>query len=185
MRRPSISRREPVIALRRFRFKGRDYKEGSPLDRRRCRMPHSKLIKMIRDGACVLAKDMNPEKLAEYGFIYNTKNPRLKLTKLSREKNTLQKNDNEMKKHFPEEKEEVTEGEVIEEETPEKIDVSAIYPKEGDAKSSEPTLKHIGGGWYDVMVDSKQVNNAGLRKNDALKFIDDYTIEGVNNGSIS
>ncbi len=77
--RSSISRREPVISLKAFRYRGRNYKEGSYLDRRRCHMPNGKLKRLIREGACILAKDLDSEKLRKYGYTYNNEAPRLKL----------------------------------------------------------------------------------------------------------
>lgn len=132
LNRSTISRREPVIALETFRYRGRDYKEGDYLDRRRCRMPHSKLLRLLRKGVCILAKNMNPEKLAKYGFMYCPESPRLKLNRISTE------------------------------------------DPAGDDSSPEPTLKHIGGGWYDVMINDKPVNDKGLRKDDAITFRDNY-----------
>ncbi len=66
-----ISRREPVITLETLRYRGRNYKEGDHLDRRRTRMPHSKLVRLIREGVCSLAKDLSEEKLKEYGYKYD------------------------------------------------------------------------------------------------------------------
>lgn len=140
--RSTISRREPVIALDSFRYRGRNYKEGGYLDRRRCRMPHSKLIRLIREGVCILAKDVSPEKLAEYGFTYTPKSPRLKLTRIP-SKSIQELNDLKMKEFFNE-----------------------------DA-SPEPTLKHTGGGWYDVMVNGEALNDKSLRKDDAIALIED------------
>ena len=142
--RSTISRREPVIALKSFRYRGRNYKEGGNLDRRRCRMPHTKLVRLIREGACILARDMDPERLAEYGFIYSPKNPRLKLNPIPKEPKEPPVNNGE--------------GDNIDE----------------DDNSNVPTLKHTGGGWYDIMINGKQINETGLRKDDAQSFIDNY-----------
>lgn len=140
--RATISRREPVIALKQFRFIGRDYKEGAPLDRRRCRMPHSKLLRLIRTGFCILAKNMKPEELLKYGFIYNEKAPRAKLTRPSRvEMNQLL--------------------------------IDASFHEDGE----EPVLKHVGGGWWNVLVNDKSINKNVLRKEAAIKLINDQKEE--------
>lgn len=70
-RRPLISRREPVITLEPLRYRGRNYKEGDHMDRRRVRMPHSKLVSLIKKGICILAKDLDTDKLNNYGYVYD------------------------------------------------------------------------------------------------------------------
>jgi len=141
--RPSISRREPVIALESFRYRGRNYKEGSFLDRRRTRMPNSRLRRFLRDGLCVLAKDVDKAQLIKYGWVYDTRAPRNKLIKIT-EKDTVAKKN--------------------------QVLIDAFDNDEND-DSPEPTMKHNGGGWYDVMIDGKEVNEIGLRKDDALALI--------------
>ena len=76
------SRREPVIALDDFRYRGRPYKEGSYLDRRRCRMPQSKLNRMLRAKKVIMAKDLTSDQLKEYGWVYDSMSPRTKLQKI-------------------------------------------------------------------------------------------------------
>jgi hypothetical protein len=71
-RRSLISRREPIITLDSLRYRGRSYKEGDHLDRRRVRMPHSKLVMLIQGGICILAKDLDTKKLNDYGYVYDT-----------------------------------------------------------------------------------------------------------------
>jgi len=139
--RSTISRREPVIALESFRYRGRNYKEGGHLDRRRCRMPHSKLVRLLRNGVCILAKNLDPEKLAEYGFKYNPRQPRLKLTALTGTKLAQSK-------------------------------IDLLFGKE--KVSSGPELVHIGGGWFNVSLEDKVLNENSLRKEDAETFISDY-----------
>jgi len=141
--RPSISRREPVIALESFRYRGRNYKEGSFLDRRRTRMPNSRLRRFLRDGLCVLAKDVDKAQRIKYGWVYDTRAPRNKLIKIT-EKDTVAKKN--------------------------QVLIDAFDNDEND-DSPEPTMKHNGGGWYDVMIDGKEVNEIGLRKDDALALI--------------
>ena len=54
------------------------------------------------------------------------------------------------------------------------------YPIEDDPTeddlSLEPTLKHVGGGWYDIVINDKPVNDTGLRKDDAITFRDNYKV---------
>ena len=151
--RSSISRREPVIALESFRYRGRNYKEGSFLDRRRCRMPNSRLRKFLRGGLCILAKDVEVEKLIEYGWTYDNHATRNKLIKLDLGTTLLLKNQALIN----------TFGEDDDETDPD------------DDSSPEPTMKHMGGGWYDVMVKGEAINDKGLRKDDALFLITDLT----------
>lgn len=144
--RSTISRREPVIALKPFRFLGRNYKEGAPLDRRRCRMPHSKLLRLIRTGFCILAKDMNPEKLLKYGFVYNTNITRMKLSRLTGAELNQWKMDH-------------------------------LLSDESDPMEKHE-LKHVGGGWWNVLVDNKPVNKNLLRKDAAKNLIKKLKTEG-------
>jgi hypothetical protein len=72
MARRTISRREPVITLGPLRYRGRIYKEGDHLDRRRVRMPRSKLARLIQGGVCILAKDLDKDKLEKYGYTYDS-----------------------------------------------------------------------------------------------------------------
>jgi len=141
--RPSISRREPVIALKSFRYRGRNYKEGAFLDRRRTRMPNSRLRRFLRDGLCVLAKDVNKTQLLEYGWTYDAKAPRNKLVKIAEEAILTQKNQA----------------------------LIDTFGNDEDDDPPEPSMKNNGGGWYDVMIDGKEVNKTGLRKDDALALI--------------
>lgn len=76
------SRREPVIALDDFRYRGRPYQEGSYLDRRRCRMPQSKLNRMLRAKKVVMARDLTSDQLKKYGWVYDLKSLRTKLQKI-------------------------------------------------------------------------------------------------------
>jgi hypothetical protein len=82
--RATISRMEPVITLKSIRFHGRNYKEGDYLNRRIVRMPHSKLTRLIREGVCILAKDLDSETLEKYGWFYNPTAPRMKLSRISK-----------------------------------------------------------------------------------------------------
>lgn len=70
-RRRTISRREPVIALKSFRHLGRNYEEGMLIDRRKVRMKHTKLNRFINSGICILAKNLDKHKLEGYGYVYN------------------------------------------------------------------------------------------------------------------
>jgi hypothetical protein len=88
-KRTKISRREPVITLGNLRFRGRNYKEGDYMDRRRCRMSHSKLISLLRSGVCVLAKDLKPADLKKYGYVYDANDPRTKMKKIEPSKDSL------------------------------------------------------------------------------------------------
>jgi hypothetical protein len=89
-RRRTISRREPVITLGPLKYRGRRYKEGDHLDRRRVRMPHSKLVRLILGGVCILAKDLDTNKLNEYGYVYDT-SLRYRLTAYKGKKNDEKK----------------------------------------------------------------------------------------------
>lgn len=152
--RKTISRREPIISLTDFRYRGRNYKEGAYLDRRRTRMPNSKLVRLIREGVLVLAKDLSEEQLLKYGWIYNERIARLKLTKAV--VNIAKQNQAEINKFFKEENEEDS--------------------------PIELTLKHSGNGWYNVMNGDKKINEQALRKVDAQILIDNYG--GDQNGGI-
>jgi len=140
--RASISRREPVITLKSFRYRGRNYKEGSFLDRRRTRMPNSRLRKFLRDGLCVLAKDLDKNQLSIYGWVYDNRAPRNKLYRVEAVNLSLQKNQ------------------------------AIIDDFDSDDSAEEPIMKHNSGGWYDVLVNDEIVNKKGLREDDALALME-------------
>jgi hypothetical protein len=149
--RSSISRREPVIALKDFRYRGRNYKEGSFLDRRRTRMPNSKLRRFLRDGICIMAKDVNEMKLIEYGFKYDNRAPRQKLIKLD----SLERRNQAIM---------------------DALDSTDPDDDTANSDSDVPTLMHVGGGWWDVMVSDKPINKTGLRKDEAVTLQKSYKI---------
>jgi hypothetical protein len=82
--RSMISRMEPVIILKDKRYRGRNYKVGSHLDRRRVQMSHSKLVRLIKAGVCILAQDLDTKTLASYGWKYDSLAPRLKLVPIEK-----------------------------------------------------------------------------------------------------
>lgn len=148
--RSSVSRREPVIALKAFRYRGRNYKEGSFLDRRRTRMPNSKLRRFLRDGLVIMAKDVDRLKLIEYGFKYDNRAPRQKLIKFD----SLESRNQEIMDAY---------------------DDNTDPDDDADNSDSDiPTLMHGGGGWWDVMISGKPVNEKGLRKDEAVALLESY-----------
>ena len=82
----NISRREPLITLEPVRILGRNYKEGAYFDRRRIRYSLAKTLRLIKKGVIKLAREMDPEELKKYGFIYDERSPRLKLVEIKEEK---------------------------------------------------------------------------------------------------
>lgn len=77
-----ISRREPVVTLKPFRYLNRGYVEGDILNRQKTRMSSRKLSQLIRHGFVMLACNMDPAELARYGFIYDAGASRQKLAKV-------------------------------------------------------------------------------------------------------
>ncbi|MCP4393435.1 MAG: hypothetical protein GY804_04090 [Alphaproteobacteria bacterium] len=151
----NISRREPLITLKPIRILGRNYKEGAYFDRRRVRYSLAKTLRLIKKGVIKLAREMDPEDLKKYGFIYDERAPRLKLVKIEETLNSSnQKAINKM---------------VVEEAT--KNIVDEITEED---RSPEPTLKHRSNGWYDVMVDGEKLNDSPMRKSEALELISEY-----------
>lgn len=160
-RRSTISRREPVIALTSFRYRGRNYEEGGYLDRRRTRMPHSRLVSFIREGKVQLAKDLDPETLLGYGFRYAAREPRNKLKSIAREEALRRRN------------QALIEAAMAEEEETESPGPEAPVAASGEPEAtSEPAheVRHTGGGWYDVFVGGMQVNDRAMRKEEAMAF---------------
>ncbi len=149
-KRVTISRREPVIALMSFRYRGRAYKEGMYLDRRRTRMPHSRLIRFIREKRVILAKDLTPEKLAEYGFRYDAKQPRIKLSIIADSEVSQRKNQEPLQDDMP-----------------------ATTPASPAESLLTRTMEHIGGGWYNVLVNGEPITEAPMRKEDAKKCLNE------------
>lgn len=161
-----INRREPLIALKTFKFMRREYNEGDFLDRRRVKMKHRNVIRHIDEGKLALAKELPRNVLARYGYRYDTTIGRYPLHVLS---------DTPV--------EEIVVGEIIEELAVEEDDGPIVIEEEfvieetledGDDDSSDATTKHIGGGWYDIMVDGDIVNDKRLRKDEAIQFCKEW-----------
>lgn len=143
----NISRREPLITLKPVRILGRNYKEGAYFDRRRVRYTLAKTLRLIKKGVIKLAREMDPEELGKYGFIYDERSPRMKLTPIV---NKDQLNiDNQKEIDEFEDKEEIT-------------------------PVGKPTLKHRGNGWYNVMVGDEKLNDNPMQKAEALALISEY-----------
>lgn len=150
-----ISRREPVIVLKPFRYLGRRYQEGSNLDRRRVRMPQRKLHRLLVDKFVILAKDLTSNELAEYGFQYD-KQYRYPLQSLCIPDQDL-----------------ITEGTSLDSENTDEgqnIDQD-IENQEETTETPEPIIEHIGGGWYNVLISDEVVNEKKLQKKDIESFL--------------
>lgn len=181
-RRLSISRREPVITLEKTRIRGRNYEEGAYIDRRRTRMRNAHLARLIREGVCILARDMDKKELAAIGWVYDQTSPRMKLLKLSNGNALAMKNQLEMEKLMEDEKDEDIGQERLEkvqaeetETTPIDQVVKEIYQADNENVSREtsmPTVELYKNGWYKVMLDGKDVGGKSMREVDAIAFIE-------------
>lgn len=139
-----INRREPLLVTGPFKFWRREYAVGDILDRRRVKMRHRQMVKLIDTGKLALCREMDPEKLLEYGYIYDNSIGRYPL--LTEEDYEKLKSPNEPEDQL----------------------------EDGDDYSADATTKHVGGGWYDVMVEGKVINEKSLRRDDAEEFVRDY-----------
>ena len=79
MERLLVSRREPLVTLKPFRYLGRNYVAGMIIDRRRTPMTTRRMQGLIQGKMVKLAKDMTEKQLAKYGFSYNKGSVRQKL----------------------------------------------------------------------------------------------------------
>lgn len=156
-----INRREPLLVIKPFKFWRREYNIGDILDRRRVKMRHRQVVRLISEGCMVLCKDLSAEELAEHGYIYDNRLGRYPLW-------------------TAEDHAKMTDygiGEPPDVDSYEKLPEEEVYEEpleDGDDDSGEATTKHIGGGWYDIMVEGKAINEKSMRKDDAIAFVEDY-----------
>ncbi len=175
-RRSLIRRREPIIALEPLRYRGRTYKEGDHLDRRRVHMSHSKLVSLIRKGICILAKDLDADKLAEYGYVHDT-SQRYHLRAYVEESKDDESTDDESTDDESTDDESQDDESQDDESQDDKSqddesqdDESQDDESQDDESQDDKTVEVIQSeskGWYNVLVNNEIINDKKLRKAEA------------------
>lgn len=159
-----INRREPLIVLEPIKFWRREYEPGDILDRRRVKMRHRQVVRLVGEGKLALCRDMDPEELLEYGYVYDNRLGRYPLWTAEDHKKLVTERGLSMSS------DDADDGDGKEDPLEEEEDPL----EDGDDTSEEATTKHVGGGWYDVMVEGEAINEKSMRKDEAIAFVEDY-----------
>lgn len=138
-----ISRREPLITLKPFKYLGRRYEKGDLLDRRKIRMTQRKVRTLIDDGAIEMARFMDKDKLAKFGYVVDEgKRYPLAIVKGAADnKPNLQRSTS--------------------------VDPNDPTMRENFNPPSVTMVKPLGAGWYNVVKDGRIINEKALRKSEA------------------
>lgn len=89
-----LNKREPIIAIKEFKFLNRIYKKGDLFDRRRVKIRIHTLKRFMDGGFLCFAKGMDKKELESFGWAYDGSNSsRYPLLRIEDKKNIVESDD--------------------------------------------------------------------------------------------